>query len=207
MDADWFRKIMKEKGVTSTDVAAIAGRARTGISHILNGKQAMTMPWIRAFAQALDLPIDEIMARAGHLAEGEVVTLLRGFAEGDAAMFKAQSPSDQTEMQRVADVFGGNRPGVDVWQVSSPALSLMGYMTGDHMLVDTHASERVRAGDVVVAQVYDRAGEATTVLRRFEPPVLIAASPLPTDQRVHVVDGNNVVIRGRVVASWRTTRG
>ena len=80
----------------------------------------------------------------------------------------------------------------------------MGYMPGDYMLVDTHASERARAGDVVVAQVYDNAkGSAVTVLRRFEPPVLVAASTDPEDRRVHIVDGVNVVIRGKVVGSWR----
>jgi hypothetical protein len=61
----------------------------------------------------------------------------------------------------------------------------------------------VRPGDVVIAQVYDRGGSAKTVLRRFEPPVLVAASMDPEDWRVHVVDGNNVLIRGKVVASWR----
>jgi SOS-response transcriptional repressor LexA len=96
----------------------------------------------------------------------------------------------------------GDRPGVDVWRVKSRAMALSGLLEGDFMLVDTHAAERVRAGDVVIAQIYTRTG-ANTVLRRFEPPVLVAASADPADGRVHVVDGDNVVIRGKVVASWR----
>ena len=81
----------------------------------------------------------------------------------------------------------------------------MGYMPGDYILVDTNAADRARQGDAVIAQIYDNsAGSATTLLRRFEPPVLVAASMEPDERRVHIVDGTNVIIRGKVVASWRT---
>ena len=98
----------------------------------------------------------------------------------------------------------GQRPGIDVWQVKSAALSLMGFMPGDYILVDTNSAERTKAGDAVVAQVHDNGkGTASIVLRRFEPPVLVAASTAAEDRRVHVVDGVNVVIKGKVIASWR----
>lgn len=125
-----------------------------------------------------------------------------GFGEADAAPWTGHSP-DERAAQPVA-VALGMKPGVDVWRVKSLALALMGYLPDDFVLVDTHASERARAGDVVIAQVYDwGSGSASTVLRRYEPPVLVAASLDREDWRVHVVDGSNVVIRGKVVASWR----
>lgn len=98
----------------------------------------------------------------------------------------------------------GEREGMDIWTVRSGAMALQGYLPGDYMLVDTEQSERVKNGDVVVAQIYDNAkNRAVTVLRRLEAHVLVAASIEPTDRRVHVVDGVNVVVRGKVIASWR----
>ena len=74
---------------------------------------------------------------------------------------------------------------------------------GDSILVDTHQGDRCRAGDIVIAQIYNRSGGAATVLRRFEPPVLISAPPDPEALKVNVVDGDHVVIKGKVIAKWR----
>lgn len=202
MDDKWFKAQQKKAGVTAEDIARRMGRVRSTISHIYTGRQKMSLEWAKVFAEALDVPLDEVLERAGVLEEHTAQTLRPGFSEGDAAPWKGDS-AEERQARMVAQAFG-ERAGVDLWQVRSPALQFMGYMPGDMMLVDTHAAERVRAGDVVAAQVYDNAkGAAVTVLRRFEPPVLVAASPAPDDQRVHVVDGVNVVIRGKVIASWR----
>lgn len=202
MDANWFKKRQKIAGVTAEDIARRMGRARSNVSHILNGHQRMSLDWAKAFAEVLGVPLDEVLSHAGVLEEASAHTLRPGFSDSDAAPFKGREAEDRQAHNR-AMAFG-ERPGVDLWQVRSPALAFMGFMPGDMMLVDTHAAERARAGDVVIAQVYDNAkGTAATLLRRYEPPVLVAASPDPDDRRVHVVDGVNVVIRGRVTASWR----
>lgn len=203
MDDKWFRRRQKIAGVTAEDIARIMGRARSNVSHILNGHQKMSLDWAKAFAEALAVPLDEVLLHAGVLDEPEAQAIRPGFAESDAAPWMGRPGAPNHRMLAIVEAFGA-RAGVDLWQVRSPALALMGYMPGDMMLVDSHAADRARAGDVVVAQIYENAtGTAITLLRRYEPPVLVAASPAPQDGRVHVVDGVNVVIRGRVSASWR----
>lgn len=203
MDEKWFKQQQKRAGVTAEDIAARMGRVRSTISHIYSGRQKMSLEWAKVFAEMLGQPLDEVLRRAGVVDEPVAQTLQPGFSDSDAAPFIPKQAEDR-QVGELATALGA-RPGVDVWQVKSAALSFMGYMPGDYMLVDTHAAERVRTGDVVVAQIYDNAsGSASTALRRYEPPVLVAASPDPADQRVNVVDGVNVVIRGRVVASWRS---
>lgn len=203
MDEKWFKLQQKKAGVTADDIARRMGRVRSTVSHIYSGRQKMSLDWAKAFAEVLQVPLDEVLKHAGVLEEAAAAPMRPGFAESDAVPFAGKDSEDR-QARSVAQALG-ERPGVDLWQVRSPALAFMGYMPGDMMLVDTHAAERARAGDVVVAQVYDNArGTAFTLLRRFEPPVLVAASPDPGDRRVHVVDGVNVVIRGRVTASWRT---
>jgi SOS-response transcriptional repressor LexA len=185
MDDKWFRRQQKIAGVTAEDIARHMGRARSNVSHILNGHQKMSLDWAQAFATVLKVPLDEVLHHAGVMDPPTAQQLRPGFAESDAMPWQGQG-GDERRMTVLAEAIGA-RPGVDIWQVRGQALAFMGYMPGDMMLVDTHAAERARAGDVVVAQVYDNArGAAVTVLRR-----------------VHVVDGVNVVIRGRVTASWR----
>ena len=202
MDDKWFKRQQKIAGVTADQIAAVVGRDRSVVSRIYTGRQRMSLEWAQAFASVLNVPLATVLEKAGAATLTTAQQLHPGFSDSDAVAWIPQGAEDRQVPTMAAAM--GQRPGVDVWQVKSPALSLMGYMPGDYMLVDTHAAERVRSGDVVIAQVYDNAkGTATTILRRFEPPVLVAASMSPEDRRVHVVDGVNVVIRGKVAGSWR----
>lgn len=202
MDDKWFKQQQKKVGKTADEIAGLLGRDRSVISKILAGKQRMSLEWAKAFAEALDVPISTVLEKAGVTDEPITQQLIPGFAESDAAPFSS-TPAQADQMQIMAKALGGARPGVDVWRVKSQVMALGGLLDGDFILVDTHQSERARAGDVVIAQLYQRNGTAITVLRRFEPPVLVAASADPAERRVYVVDGENVVIRGKVIASWR----
>lgn len=203
MDAAWFKQRQKEVGVTAQEIAEAAGRHRSQVSHILTGRQRMSLDWAEAFARVLQVPVAEVLRRAGRIGDSPDAAP-PGFAEGDASPFvPAAAQTDREEL--IASAMGGGGPGVDVWTVRTAAMALEGYLPGDRILVDSHAADRARTGDTVLAQVYDaRRGTAETVLRRFEPPVLVAASPDPAHRRVHVVDGANTLIRGRVIASWRS---
>lgn len=202
MDILWFKQQQKKAGVTADEIAQKMGRTRANVSHILTGRQRMSLDWAKAFAEVLQVPLATVLEKAGITDAPTAQAFTPGFADSDAAPFvHGPGMAEGHQTRSIAQVMG-ERPGVDVWRVKSRAMALAGLLEGDFMLVDTHAAERVRAGDVVVAQVYGRNG-ANTVLRRFEPPVLVAASADPADARVHVVDGQNVVIRGKVVASWR----
>lgn len=202
MDEKWFKLQQRKAGITAEDIASRLGRDRSVVSRIYTGRQRMNLEWAQAFAEAFGCTVAEVLERAGVVHAAVAQQLAPGFADGDAVPFVHRGAEDRAT-PTIAQAFG-QRPGVDIWLVKTAALALMGYMPGDHMLVDTHAAERVRAGDIVVAQVYDNTrGGAATLLRRFEPPVLVAASTAPEDRRVHVVDGTNVVIRGKVIASWR----
>jgi SOS-response transcriptional repressor LexA len=200
MDATWFKQQQRRLGITSFDLGKAIDRDRSVISKIINGYQKMTLDQARALAQALDVPFHEMVARAGLADPATAQQLAPGFSESDAAPWQGQgAEGDRT--RRIAEIYGA-RPGVDVWQVKGRGMAFGGYLPGDFILVDTHAAERARRGDDVIAQVYRGSG-ARTVFRRYEPPVLVPLSPDPEDLVVIVVDGDSVVIRGKVVASWR----
>lgn len=199
----WFKQKQKMAGVTSFDLGEAIQRDRSVISRIINGSQPMTLDQARIFAEMLGVSLSEMIEKGG-LGDRQVAQeLTPGFSESDAAAWVPGPGIGETAAVRSIAVAMGERPGVDVWRVKSSVMALWGLLEGDFMLVDTHQAERVKAGDVVIAQVYTRTS-ANTVLRRFEPPVLVAANLPPYEGRVYVVDGVNVVIRGKVVASWRT---
>lgn len=207
MDDKWFKQQQKKVGVTAEDIAKAIGRDRSLVSRIYVGRQKMTFEQAKAFAKVLEAPLDEILERAGLAPNGDGSyevrgSLTGGFSEGDAAPYKASAAETDTT-KRIAALMGQG-PGVDTWTVTSETMRMSGYLPGDTILVDTHQSERAKAGDVVIAQIYDwQTGSAKTVLRRNEPPVLVADGLSQNDQRVLVVDGNNVVIKGKVIAQWR----
>lgn len=200
MDAAWFKQTLRKAGKTSADLAAAIGRDRAVMSRIMNGHQKMTLDQAQVIAGELGVDAADILVRAGLAGQPVARAFSPGFGESDVAPLQLAEGAPRRP-QAIADILGA-RPGVDVWTVKGVAMALGGLLAGDFILVDTHQAERARAGDVVIAQVYGRT-DAKTVLRRYEPPVLVAASPDPADNRVLVVDGDNVVIRGKVVASWR----
>jgi SOS-response transcriptional repressor LexA len=201
MDDKWFKAQQKKVGITAEAIAAVIGRDRSVVSKILSGKQRMTLEWAQAFATALEVDLATVLEKAGVADAPVVQAVMPGFSESDAAPWVPKSEGTEgRSVPTVAEALGGGRPGIDVWRVKGTAMSQHGLLPGDYMLVDTHQAERVKPGDVVVAQVYNRTG-ATTVLRTYAPPVLMSADP--ADTQVQVVDGVNVVIRGKVTASWR----
>ena len=199
MDDKWFKTRQRIAGVTADAIADKLGRDRSIVSKIYAGKQRMSIEWAQAFADVLNVPLADVLEKAGVMDPPKAQTMRPGFSDGDAMPWigKGEATSD-------IGLALGQRPGIDIWRVQGRSMMLGGLLPDDFILVDTFKSELVRPGDVVIAQIYDwQTGSARTVLRRFEPPVLVAASPDTDDARVHVVDGNNVAIKGKVVASWR----
>jgi len=206
MDDKWFKQQQKRVGVTAGDIAAKMGRSPSAVSHIYSGQRRMSLEWAKVFAEVLQISIDQVLEKAGALDKPDAQTLQTGFAESDAAPWQGTGPTLEKTLG-IASYFGGDRPGVDIWTVKENSLALDGLLPGDHFLLDTHQSERCKAGDLVVAQKFDQQlGAAITVLRRYEPPALINSGLPGSDRGILLVDGNNVVIRGKIIASWRSEK-
>lgn len=202
IDDKWFKAAQRRAGVTADDIAKRLGKDRSLVSRIYVGRQAMKLEEAKIFAEVLGEPLNEVLRRAGIADEPTAQVLSPGYSDSDAVIW-APKQGEGRDIEAIASALG-KRPGVDVWRVRTSAMALQGLLPGDFLLVDTNSAERARTGDIVVAQVHDNAqGKAVTILRRFEPPVLVAASTDAEDQRIRIVDGINVVIRGKVTASWR----
>jgi len=203
MDDKWFKKQQKRAGVTADDIAAEMGRDRSVVSRIYVGRQRMTLNQARAFANVLKVPLEDVLDKAGLADEDTKRSIVSGFSDGDVIPFKP-STQKSARTRNVASAFGAEGSHVDVWEVKTDALVLNGYLPGDYLVVDSHSPDRCSAGDVVLVKHFSgQTGKAQTLLRRFEPPVLLTANTALQDRRVLFHDNTNVVIFGRVIASWR----
>ena len=193
----------RRAGVTSFDLGAAIGRDRSVISRLANGSQRMTLEQAQVIAETLKVDLSLLLEKAGMANAPTAQQIVTGFADNDTVAWvpAPEKLAETAQVNSIASAFG-QRQGMDIWRVSTPSMNLAGMLVGDYMLVDTNLAEQCRPGDVVVARIYARNG-FNTVLRRYAPPVLVAHSADPTEWKVHVVDGENVVIRGKVVATWR----
>ena len=92
----------------------------------------------------------------------------------------------------------GGRKAVDSCTIRTRALECIGYVPGDIVIVEL--GRPPAPGDVVCAQVYDWGrSEPETVLRIYEPPVLVSATLDEQLRRPLVVDNVRVIIKGVVL--------
>lgn len=95
--------------------------------------------------------------------------------------------------------------GTGRWTVASRALDLAGFLPGDVVEFDL-SDDRPRAGEVVVAQLYDVDGSGRTVLRLCEPPYLVVQTGDPSIPRRPVEIGPQAVVMGRFLRMTRERR-
>jgi SOS-response transcriptional repressor LexA len=204
------RWVSAQERYSLASLAREAGLSNTTILHALRHGNAPNSSTIDKIKEVTGLNYDETVAFAGDAKPPEERPRRPpdrpahpGFSESDVAPWVGKPDAPETQrVEEMADFLTKGRGGRDVWRVGTRAMILAGYDAGDFILVDQHAAPA--AGDVVIGQVSDfELGSATTLLRRYDPPVLAAASTDPADWTPHVVDGRNVKIMGVVTASWR----
>ena len=177
---DFLKRAMKHSGLKATPLARKAGLAP---STILN---QMKDDWPGSLNSTT---IGKIAAAAGIRAPDWAGLQTLALNEPDV------EPYDRGQGNLIPSTTSKN---LATMRINTRALELEGYMPGDVIVVDLANGHST--GDVVVAQQYDESGEAETVLRIYDKPMLTARCTTPPKPRL--VD-DDVVIMGRVVALHR----
>lgn len=185
----WLRGVLAQTGLAPTALAQKAKVAQPTITTFLNKPDV---------SHALS---------ARTISKIEAATGLRygpdprpaGFRESEATPFESPKGNDELAF---LDGVGSGANGIDKWMLRSRALETAGYQPGDVLIVDLNREPR--PGDVVCAQLYDWArAKAETVFRLWEPPYLAPATHDAALRKIFVVDNENVIIKGVVIASVR----
>lgn len=186
----WLTNLLERSGEAPTSLAIRAGLAPTTLTRFLNNPQhatALSARTISAVEKATGARFG--VANSGALKEREAEPFLHEGEEGGV-------------LSAMVGAVTGKANGLDPWVLKSRAVEAAGYLPGDIMIVDLNADPR--PSDVVCAQVYEWGrGKAETVFRIWEPPSLVTATYDPALRKPLMVDHQNVLIRGVVVASLR----
>ena len=150
VDEKWFKTQQKRAGVTAADIADIAGRSRTNVSHIYAGKQKMSLHWAAAFAQAFGLPVAEILNKAGVTTPKTQAAIETALGDGD--LFELSLPPGDPA-NAICNLFRKPSQNLTLWRVTGQSLQLSGYIQGDTIALDRNQSETCRPGDIVVAKI------------------------------------------------------
>ncbi|MEP6284305.1 MAG: LexA family transcriptional regulator [Nitratireductor sp.] len=191
----WVKAVMAHRGWNQTELARKAQLDPSTLSRFFRE--------VNPGAMLQSHTIDKIAAVGGIPPfRTEPPAPPRGFQEREAELYDGSLPDLMTDEVLVAVKTGKN--GVDPWILRSDALVHAGYRPGDIVIVDRNAEPL--DGDIVCAQVYDASGKAETVMRIYEEPYLVAASPDPRLQRPLHVGKDHVLLRGVVVGTWKPRR-
>lgn len=191
---DWVNFILQTRNWSRNRLSKEAGINPSTLTKFFNGRDGTGL--LQSYT------IERIQQASGIPAfETSLPQVQRGLSEDESVRYEAEVTS---AVPPAVEALRGARNGVDPWILRSRALEAAGYLPGDILIVDLNAAPR--SGDVVCAQVYDRAGKAETVMRVYEHPFLVAATFDPSLFKPLLVDNDRVQVRGVVVASFRERR-
>ena len=184
---EYVLRIMKDKEIGQTRLATAAKVSASTLSRLLKEGstvtlRADTLSKLETFSGISPFSVVDTVATAG------------GFTE-DAVPFDAESADPA--VFAVIKALIGSPAEANSRIISSRALEGLGYMLGDIVIIDLR--RKPMRGDVVCAQVHESGrGEPETVMRIYQPPVLLAATFDP-QQRLFWVDDPRVKIEGVVL--------
>jgi hypothetical protein len=187
---EYLRRVIAHTRKPPTRIAKEVGVAPSTLTRLLNENSTATL-----HARTISR-LQEYSGVSLFGGDPSLPSTFRGLAE-DAVPFDAKS-ADPAVSAAIKALIGG-RQAADPWTMRTRALERRGYLPGDIVIVDL--GRRPEAGDAVCAQVYDwRRGAAETVMRVYDPPYLLEASLDEQLRKPLVVDNEQVIIKGVLLA-------
>lgn len=211
MDWKWAKARLKEAGKTHDDLAAVWHKSRTVVTRILSSDSAIKADQIRPLAALLDVPVAEVLFRAGFLnqkARDIVVTMEEGkqlkVEESPLQYVPLISWIEAEELSEVADPY---EPGsaeeyiaMQYKRGSLIALTVRGQSMnreapeGSTIIVDFEDRE-LMSGKLYVFKTED--GDASFKRYRDNPDRF---EPVSTEEHETIFPTGNWFVVGRVVA-------
>jgi hypothetical protein len=197
---DWVHAVLTHLDMKPTQLAKKIGKAPSTLNRFLNDPDVehnLSDETLRAIAEVAKVRPFEV--------PGGTPRRAMGMGEAEAVPFEAGKPGSSSLVGNALAQDALSSNGRAPWILRSTALTGVGYLPGDVLIVDLN--ERPRVHDVVCAQVYDWSrGKAETVFRLYEPPYLLSSTTDPKLLRPLVVDDDVVIVKGVVVSSMRNRR-
>jgi hypothetical protein len=187
---EYIRRVIAHTRKPPTRIAKEVGVAPSTLTRLLKDDSTSTL-----HARTISR-LQEYSGVSFFGADPSAPASFRGLAE-DAIPFEIKD-ADPALSAAIKALIGG-RKAADPWTMRTRSLERRGYLPADIVIVDLGRAPE--AGDAVCAQVYDwRRGAAETVMRVYDPPYLLEASFEEQLRKPLVVDNEQVIIKGVLLA-------
>lgn len=183
-----IRARREQIGISQAELARRVGIDRQKMWKIETNRREIQPEEIPALQRELGLNLEQLLGQKP----------IRGFAESDVEYINEPDMTD-VELRLARLLYPAGQ--ADTLIVTTPALILNGYATGDRILVDR--SRQPMPGENVICQIYDEEiGWAETILRCYRPPMLMPAA-VETRYRAYSEEDPNVRILGVIVNRYQ----
>ena len=181
-----IRARRQELGLKQAEAARLIGMEKNQLYKLETGRLKKIPPeHIPGLERVLKMTVAQMLGQQP----------LHGFTEPEARFLHEPDLGD-LELRAARVLYPGRH--ADTMIVGAPSLLLKGYAPGDRILVDMALKPEL--GNCVVAQVYDEeVAAAETVLRVYQPPVLVPATADVGRFKTYVIDDSAVKIMGVIV--------
>jgi transcriptional regulator with XRE-family HTH domain len=187
MELQRLKQLLGRHGVTQSELAQILGRDKSVVTHLFQGKRMLKADEALRIAKRLGVSVEEVLGSpTPALAEGFEESPLIPFQSAPQKL-KRHPQVVQKAGQYFLDAQSSPSPKAFALEVRDDSLNLAGILPGDVIISELDVA--CRAGQIVVVQHYKGAG-AETLLRKYEPPFLLAHSTNPDFSPMQVQDKN-----------------
>ncbi|KKL27139.1 hypothetical protein LCGC14_2388180, partial [marine sediment metagenome] len=195
MDSDWFKGRLRERKRTQEHLAVAIHRERSVVSKIINGKQPLQIDEVRGFSEVLEVPVIEILYRAGLWNAAPSVVLAPIINSVEAGEFADTTPDEPPSAEHSIVV---ERACKTVFALKIEGDSMDRVAPENSLIVVNYSVKKAKDGELFV---FRRHGEAT--FKRFRKDEsgawLEPDSTNPRHTRIFPDNGDNIEVIGRVI--------
>lgn len=168
-----LKELLARHGMSQTELARLLGRDKSVVTLLLQGKRQLKAEEALLIAQALSVPVAEVIGNAKNDAPSQVNEgMLIPFQHEPLATKKAKDVIAKGGKYYLQES-GHFSAKAYALEVRDDSMNLAGVLEGD--IIVAELDKPCKAGQLVVVQHYGRGG-AKTLIRRYQPPFLMAHS-------------------------------
>lgn len=170
-----LKKLLASHGINQTQLARLLGRDKSAITNLLQGRRLLKADEAGVIAQALGVPVGQILGLDDALSAGVEERCLIPFQHAPQKTRQARQVVQKGGTYYLEET-GTFSPKAYALEVRDDGLNLSGILPGD--IVISELDHPAKPGQFVLAQHY-AGGGAETLVRRFDPPYLAVHSSNP----------------------------
>ncbi len=182
-----LRGLLLERNLTQTELARVMKRDKSVVTNLLKGKRQLKAEEAIRIAEYLGVPVSTLLETKEKPVDGMEESALIPFQMAQKSRHRQTGNIRRKQGKYYLQNIGMMPEKAYALEVSDDSMNLSGILPGD--IVISELGKRIQSEDIVVVQHYKGTG-ATTILRKYAPPLLLPHSTNSSHQPLSEEDEN-----------------